>query len=175
MKTLKYIGIIIAIIVAIFIFSFVRSCNDGFGYQAGSGLGSLVDIGHEKYKSKYLAQYVDTFFKIYPKYRVDSGDFTIKNMTSSYDFLHLTNIHFDNYPKETYCVQWSGTGFISVRFAYNYEINEEVVENPRNDRLISDSIKDRMTQRLRTEVLDRIDSIISKSKDSTVAIDTSSL
>lgn len=168
-KILGFIGLAILIAFGIFVFSFVRSCNNGFGYQAGSGLGSLVDIDKEKYKSEYIEKYVDTFFKVYPQYLPTPGDLA-QSMTSGYEFLNLTNIYFDKYPRETYCVQWSGTGFISVRFAYNYETREEVIENVRANSIVADSTKERMTKRLRFEVLDKIESIISKSKDSTIAI-----
>ena len=168
-KVLGYIGLTILVVFGIFVFAFVRSCNNGFGYRAGSGLGSLVDIEKEKYKSEYIEKYVDTFFKVYPQYLPTPGDFA-KSMTSGYEFLNMTNIYFDKYPKETYCVQWRGTGFISVRFAYNYETGEEVIENVRTKSIIADSTKKRMAKRLRVEVLDKIDSIISKSKDSTIAI-----
>ena len=168
-KILGYIGLTILVAFVIFVFPFVRSCNNGFGYQAGSGLGTLVDIDKEKYKSEYIEKYVDTFFKLYPQYLPTPGDLA-KQMTSGYEFLNMTNIYFDKYPRETYCVQWSGTGFISVRFAYNYETREEVIENVRANSIIADGVKERMTKRLRTEILDKIDDIISKSKDSTIAI-----
>ena len=172
-KILAYIGLTIligfGISILVFVFSFVKSCNNSFGYQAGSGLGSLVDIDKEKYKSEYVEKYVDTFFEVYPQYLPTPGDLA-KSMTSGYEFLNMTNIYFDKYPRETYCVQWSGTGFISVRFAYNYETREEVVENVRANSIIADSVKERMTKRLRTEILDKIDSIISQSNDSIIAI-----
>ena len=172
-KIFGYIGIVILITIfggaIYFVVSFVKSCNHGFGYQAGSGLGSLVDIDKEKYKSEYVKRYYDTLLKIYPKYKPLPGDLA-KNMTSGYEFLNMTNIYFPDYPNETYCVQWNGTGFISVRFAYNYVTNEEVIENVRANSIISDSVKDRMTKRLRVEILDKIDSIIATSKDSSEAI-----
>lgn len=168
-KVLSFITLVILLVLGIFAILFVRSCKNGFGYQAGSGLGSLVDIDKEKYKSEYIEKYVDTFFKIYPQYLPASGDLA-KSMTSGYEFLNMTNIYFDERPRETYCVQWSGTGFISVRFAYNYETREEIIENVRANSTIADSIKERMTKRLRIEVLNKIDSIISKSKDSAIAI-----
>ena len=172
MKAIKILGLVVLVVfgaVAIALIIFVRACNDGFGYRAGSGLGSLVDIDGEKYKSEYLEKYVDTFFTAYPRYKPRSGDLT-ESMTSGYEFLNLTSIYFDSYPRETYCVQWSGTGFISVRFAYDYEKGEEVIENERANAMVADSIKQRMTKRLKTEVLSRIDSIISKSADSSIAI-----
>ena len=73
-KILGYIGLTILVAFGIFAFAFVRSCNNGFGYQAGSGLGSLVDIDKEKYKSEYIEKYVDTFFKLYPQYLPTPGD-----------------------------------------------------------------------------------------------------
>ena len=168
-KILGTIAVIILIAAGIFVFSFVRSCNNGFGYQAGSGVGSLVDIGDDRYKCEYMQKYVDTFFKIYPQYRPTAGDLA-KNMTSGYEFLEMTNIYFKKYPNETYCVQWCGTGFVSVRFAYNYQTNQEVIENVRANSIIPDSEKERMTKRFKNEVISKIDSIISKSKDSLIAI-----
>lgn len=134
-----------------------------------SGIGSLVDIDEEKYKDEYLMKYVDTFFKIYPQYKPVPGDLA-KSMTSGYEFLNMTNIYFNKYPRETYCVQWSGTGFVSVRFAYNYEKNEEVIDNPEANAIVPQQEKERMAKRFRFEILDKIDSIISKSKDSVIAI-----
>ena len=170
MKVLKYLGyliLLIFVVIAIFIYQFL---NGNF-YQAGSGLGSLVDIDNEKYKSEYVKKYAEFFLKANPQYLTTQDD-PAKAMTSGYEFLEMTNINFEKPPKEIYCVQWSGTGFISVRFAYNCETREEIVENTRENILIPDSTKERMTKRLRIEVLDRIDSIISKSKDSLIAIDS---
>ena len=165
----KILLLIIIIGCTCFIIRFIKSCNYGFGFQAGSGLGSLVDIGNEKYKSEYVKKYAEFFLKANPQYLTPKDD-PANAMTSGYEFLEMTNIYFDKYPKEIYCVQWNGTGFISVRFAYNCETKEEVVENRRENVLIPDSTKERMTRRLRVEVLDKIDSIISKSKDSVNAI-----
>lgn len=160
--------LILAFVIIAIVWFFVE-LNRGFGYKAGSGLGSLVDIDNEKYKHEYVAKYLDSFFKVYPYCMRDSGDY-IKPMIRGYEFLNLSNIYFRTHPRETYCVQWSGTGFISVRFAYDYENGIDVFENERAGALIADSVKQRMTTRLRTEVLDKIDSIIAKSADSTVAI-----
>lgn len=148
-KILGFIALVIFGSVAIYSIIFVRACNNGFGYQAGSGLGSLVDIDNEKYKSEYIEKYVDTFFKVYPRYKATADD-VAKQMTSGYEFLNLTNIYFNTYPREIYCVQWSGTGFISVRFAYNYEKGEEVIENLRANAIVADTLKQRMTKRLET-------------------------
>src|SRR5687767_8546450 len=126
----SFIGWTVLIAIIILIISFVRACNNGFGYRAGSGLGSLVDIGGEKYKHSYLQKYADTFFVLYPQYKVPASDPT-ESMTSGYEFLDLTKFYFNERPKEIYCVQWEGTSFISVRFAYNYETGQEVLENIR--------------------------------------------
>jgi len=168
-KVFNIIGLTILTALIIIIISFVRSCNSGFGYQAGSGLGSLVDIGGEKYKHSYLQKYADTFFLIYPQYKVPKSDPTT-NMTSGYEFLNLTKFYFDTKPREIYCVQWEGTSFISVRFAYNYETGQEVLENTREKVYVDKMQKQRMTKRLRNEILDKIDSIISKSQDKDSAI-----
>ena len=169
MRVLKIFGVVLFSALCVFVFAFIKSCNNGFGYKAGSGLGSLVDVGGEKYKSEYLQKNADTFFTIYPEYKPLAGDRT-NEMTRGYEFLNLTSIYFKHYPTETYCVQWSGTGFISVRFAYSYERNEEVLENTRDNVIVPESEKERMTKRFKTEVLARIDSIIAKSKDSIMAI-----
>jgi hypothetical protein len=168
-----YIGVATILIIfggaTFFFITFVQSCNNGNLYQAGSGVGSLVDIEKEKYKSEYLKKYADTLLKHYPQYNPLPNDI-LKSMTAGDDVLDITNIYFSKYPKETYSVQWSGTGFISVRFAYDYEKGEEIIENIRKNSIIGDSVKERMTKRFRIEILDKIDSIISKSKDSINAI-----
>jgi len=172
MKSMKIggiIGLIVLGIILIAVISLVRACNSGFGYQAGSGLGSLVDIGHEKYKAEYLKRYADTFFRLYPQYKVPNGD-PSEYVATSYDFLDMTKFYFNSNPQETYFVQWEGTGFISVRFAYDYRTGQQVLENPRNKVFVSEKEKERMTNRLRFEILDRIDSIIAASKDKDSAI-----
>jgi hypothetical protein len=165
----RTIGLTILIIMAIIFIQLFRACHDGFGYRAGSGLGSLVDIGDEKYKDSYLKQYADTFLILYPQYKVPENDPAVY-MTEGYEFLNMTKFYFDKEPRETYCVQWEGTGFISVRFAYNYESKEVVLENDRDKVFVDEHEKQRMTKRLRTEILDRIDSIIAKSADRDSAI-----
>ncbi|MEO8769107.1 MAG: hypothetical protein ABI402_03450 [Ferruginibacter sp.] len=163
-KIISYLGILFFVIFVIYIFLFIKSWNNGFGYKKGARLGALVNIEDEKYKSKYVQQYADSFFKVYPQYLPTPGDLA-KTMTQGYEFIPLTNIYFDKYPRETYCVQWDG---ISIRFAYNYETSKEIITSATSK--IAASITERMRKRLRTEVLDKIDSIISKSKDSVVAI-----
>jgi hypothetical protein len=160
-------AVLIAVIALIIVF--VRACNNGFGYQAGSGLGSLADIGNEKYKHSFLKKYSDTFFVIYPEYRVPASDPT-ERMTSGYEFLDMTKFYFSETPKEIYCVQWEGTGFVSVRFAYNYETGVEVIENRREKVYVAEDEKERIAKRLRVEILDKIDSIIARSKDKDSAI-----
>ena len=46
-RILNFLSLTIFGFVVFFIFSFVRACNTGI-YQAGSGLGSIADIGDEK-------------------------------------------------------------------------------------------------------------------------------
>lgn len=168
-----YIGITILLFVFgtvfYFIVSFVKSCNNGFGVQPGSGIGSLANIEQGKYQDEYIEKYVDSFFKIYPQYKPVPGDLA-KSMTSSYEFLKMTNFYFEKYPRETYCVQWRGTGFISIRFAYNYQKNEEVIDNSKANMQVSSDEKRRIKTRFTNEILNKIDSIISKSKDSSIAI-----
>ena len=74
----------------------------------------------------------------------------------------MTKFYFDKPPKEIYCVQWQG---IDVRMAYDVDRNEMIIENPRNNVYIDKAEKERMSKRLRLEVIDKIDSIISKSPD----------
>ena len=59
---------------------------------------------------------------------------------------------------------------MQFRFAYNYETGQEVLENTREKVYADEHEKERMTKPLRVEVLDRIDSIIAKSKDRDSAI-----
>jgi hypothetical protein len=171
MSIFKIIGFSIAVVIGValvFVFLFVRACNKGELYQAGSGVGSLVDIDKEKYQSDYLQKYADTFFKAYPKYKLSPEQEQLRHSTS--EVLDLTDIYFDEHPKEIYSVQWSGTGFISIRFAFDCENFQEITENTRLNSIIADSVKERIEKRFRKEVLNRIDSIISMSKDSTEAI-----
>ena len=60
-----------------------------------------------------------------------------------------------------------GTGFISLRFAYNYQNGQEILKNTRD---VNEFEKQRMTKGSRVEVPDRLDSIIAKSKDRDSAI-----
>lgn len=173
-RTLSYFGGLILVILALIAFVFVRTCNNGFVYRAGSGVGSLVDIADEKYKCEYLQQYVDTFFGIYPQYKLPPGN-SAESVIGDDNFMHLTTIYFDNSPRQTYFVQWCGTGFVSVRIAYDNQKKDFIVENIRENVVVTDSIKKAMTKRFKTEVLDKIDSIISTSKDSANAILTSHL
>ena len=168
-RIFMFIFFAIVISAIVFLSKIKKSFDSGDFYQAGSGLGSVFDISKEKYKSQYLQKYADTFLRVYPHYKPTSADYAT-SMTSGYEFLDMTNIFFENYPMETYCVQWTGTGFISIRFAYNYEKNQAVIENTRENLTVPDNEKERMAKRFRSEVLDKMDSIISKSADSIVAI-----
>lgn len=169
MSTVKVFTYFVLIIFVIVVFLFGRACENGFGYQAGSGLGSLADIENEKYKCEYLQQYADTFFSIYPQYKLPAGN-SAETMIVGDNFMNLSAIYFDIFPGETYFVQWCGTGFISVRMAYNNQMRKPIVENVRADAIVADSTKERIAKRFRTEVLNKIDSIIAASKDSTNAI-----
>jgi len=137
--------------------------------MAGTGLGSIADIDSTKYKDEYYIKYADTFFKSFPEYKKPDS-ISGSNQASTYDFLNLTPFYFDKSPKEIYYVQWEGTGFISVRFGYNLDKQEEVFENPRNQTFIDEQEKLRIKQRFRHEILDKIDSLISVSKDKDSAI-----
>jgi hypothetical protein len=173
-KILSYFGWVILIILALIAFVFVRAWKNGFGYGAGSGVGSLVDVADKKYKCEYLQQYVDTFFSIYPQYKLPSGN-SAESMIDGDNFMHLTSIYFDSYPRQTYFVQWCGTGFVSVRKAYDNQKREVIIENLREGVVVTDSVKEMMKKRFETEVLAKIDSIISTSKDSANAISKFSL
>jgi transposase len=54
---------------------------------------------------------------------------------------------------------------IDVRIAYNVDRREVIIENPRHKIYIKESEKQRMSRRLRTEIIDKIDSLIEISKD----------
>jgi hypothetical protein len=87
----------------------------------------------------------------------------------------LTKFYFNEEPRQVYYVQWEGTGFISVRFAYNYRTEQTVLEDERDEVYVDEREKQRMAHRLRTEILGRIDSIIEKSADRDSAIFVSPL
>jgi hypothetical protein len=148
---------------------FIKECNEGFGYVAGTGLGSLADIDSSKYKSEYYIKYVDTFFKAFPQYKKPDSIFG-GNQANNYNFLNLTAFYFNKVPKEIYYVQWEGTGFISVRFSYDLERQEEISEYPRDKSFVEQQEKNRIKNRFKKEVLDRIDSLINISKDRDSAI-----
>lgn len=137
--------------------------------QPGSSIGSIVNIEKEKYKDEYLKKYSDTFFKVYPQFKPLHGD-RAKSTFEGYEFLKITYFYFNKSPRETYGVQWSGTGYVSIRFAYNYEKNEAVIENSNIDSIILVKERNRISLRFRNEILDKIDSIISNSSDSVIAI-----
>ena len=163
-KTFNYIGLTIVIAFLLVIIFLLKTCENEFGYQAGTGLGSIADIDSTKYKDEFYIKYVDSFFKLFPAYKKPDSIYG-SNQASSYDFLHLTPFYFNKKPKEIYYVQWQGTGFISVRFGYNLDRHEEIFENPRNETDIDEQEKLRIKNRFRHEILDRIDSLISVSKD----------
>ena len=165
-KIFGYIGLTILIVVIVSVILFVRSCNNGELYQAGSGLGSVTTVENYKYQQQYYGKYADTFLRIFPKYQVPKED-PSANMTSGYEFLSMTKFYFDTLPKEIYCVQWQG---IDVRMAYNVDRNEMFIENPRNNIYVDKTEKDRMSKRLRIEVIDKIDSIIANSVDKDSAL-----
>ena len=173
-KTSTYGSIGSAIFISIFISSvflvtsFIESCG-GFYYEAGSGVGSLVDIDKEKYKTEFLEKYTDSFFKTFPQYKPTQADSGNSLISDSSVFMPSI-FHFLKNPNEAYCVQWNGTGFISIRYAYNYDRNELIIENTRTKTVVADSEKLRIEKRFRSEILGRIDSVISKSKDSSIAI-----
>lgn len=165
-KILGYIGLTVLIVFIVLVILFVRSCNNGDLYQAGSGLGSVTTVDNYKYQQQYYKKYADTFLKIFPKYKISKDD-PSAYMTSGYEFLNMTKFYFDKSPKEIFCVQWQG---IDVRMAYNIDSNEMIIENPRDKVYIDKIEKERMSKRLRIEVIDKIDSIIANSVDKDSAL-----
>ncbi|MCM5530246.1 hypothetical protein [Parasegetibacter sp. NRK P23] len=160
-KILGYIGLTILIVFVVFVILFARSCNNGGLYQAGSGLGSVTTIENYRYQQQYYEKYADTFLAIFPEYKVPNDD-PSAHMTSGYKFINMTKFYFDKSPKEIYCVQWQG---IDVRMAYNVDRDEMIIENPRDKVYIDKTEKERMSKRLRAEVIDKLDSIIANSVD----------
>jgi hypothetical protein len=165
-KILSYIGWTILFVILVSIFLLWRACNNGDLYQAGSGLGSVTRIDKYKFKSTYYERYADTLLDKFPKYRVPNDDPSIY-MTQGYEFLNMTKFYFDKSPKEIYCVQWQG---IDVRMAYNIDSNKSIIENPRNNILVPTNEKERMRNRLQTEIIDKLDSLIENSVDKDSAI-----
>jgi hypothetical protein len=162
-KKLTYI--LWTLLIAIILFAIVRAHNSGFGYGR-QGLGSIAYIDSTKYKDEYYIKYVDTFFKYFPTYKKpDSISGSI--LVSSYEFLNLTPFYFDKNPKEIYYVQLDGG--IYVRFGFNIDKQEEVFENSNNPSS-DEQEKLRIKERFRHEILDKIDSLISVSKDKDSAI-----
>jgi len=165
-KIFGYIGLTVLIVFIVLVIPFVRSCNNGDLYQAGSGLGSMTTVDNYKYQQQYYEKYADTFLAKFPEYRVPKDD-PSAYMTSGYEFLNMTKFYFDKSPKEIYCVQWQG---IDVRMAYNVDRNEMIIENPRDKVYIDKAEKERMSKRLRAEVIDKLDSIIANSPDKDSAL-----
>ncbi|MBS1632289.1 MAG: hypothetical protein JST10_06910 [Bacteroidetes bacterium] len=165
-KILGYIGWTILIVITVFAILIWRACNNGDLYQAGSGLGSVTTVENYKYQQNFYEKYADSFLIKFPQYKVPKDD-PSSYMTSGYEFLNMTKFYFDKSPKEIYCVQWQG---IDVRMAYSVDRNEMIIENPRNNVYIDKSEKERMSKRLRTEVIDKIDSLIANSVDKDSAL-----
>ena len=166
-KILSYIGLTILIVLFIGVILLWRACNNGELYQAGSGLGSLTHIDKYKFKSAYYKRYSDSLFNKFPKYVVPKDDPSFY-MTQGYEFLNMTKFYFDKSPREIYCVQWEQG--INVRMAYNVDSNNSIIENPRKNIIIPNFEKDRMRNRLRTEIIDKLDSLIENSADKDSAI-----
>ena len=126
----------------------------------------MTTVENYKYHQNFYEKYADTFLLKFPQYKIPNDD-PSAYMTSGYEFLNMTKFYFDKSPKEIYCVQWQG---IDVRMAYNVDRNEIIIENPRNNVYIAKSEKERMRRRLRTEVIDKIDSLIAYSLDKDSAL-----
>ena len=128
-KILGYAALTVFIVTSVLIFLFIRACNNGDLYQAGSGLGSVTRIDKYKFKSEFYEKFSDSLFSKFPEYKVPKDDPSLY-MTQGYEFLGMTKFYFNKTPKEIYCVQWQG---IDVRMAYNLEDNKEIIENLRNN------------------------------------------
>jgi hypothetical protein len=165
-KILGYIVWTILIVILVFAILLWSACNNGGLYQAGSGLGSVTTVENYKYQQNFYEKYADSFLIKFPQYKIPKDD-PSAYMTSGYEFLNMTKFYFDKSPKEIYCVQWQG---IDVRMAYSVDRNEMIIENPRNKVYIDKSEKERMSKRLRTEVIDKIDSLIANSVDKDSAL-----
>ncbi len=169
MKVLKVAGYTIFALLAVIIIAGIfldNALKGGKVYQAGSGLGSVTSLEIYKYRQEYYEKYADTFLMKYPQYQAPKDD-PSTYMTSGYEFLNMTKFYFDKLPREIYCVQWQG---IDVRMAYDIDNNEMIIENPRAKVYIDQVEKERMRKRLRTEVIDRMDSIIAASADKDSAL-----
>jgi hypothetical protein len=165
-KILGFVALTISAIIVILFILFLRALTNGDLYQAGSGLGSVTTVENYKYEQNYYQKYADTFLLKFPQYQVPKND-PSATMTAGYEFLNMTKFYFNKWPREIYCVQWQG---IDVRMAYNVDENEIIIENPRNNVYIDTAEKERMSKRLRTEVIDKIDSIIANSRDKDSAL-----
>src|SRR5258705_3525294 len=145
------------------ILSFVSIlCGCYYYGEPGSGLGSVATLEHYTYEGKYYAKYADIFLLKFPQYKVPIED---TSLASGYEFLNMTKFYFDKTPKEIYCVQWEGTGFIEVRLAYSIDKRKDIIENKRDNLFVDESEKQRIGNRLRHEIIDKIDSIINSSED----------
>jgi hypothetical protein len=165
-KILAYIAFtFVGIIVIVFILT-IKSLYNGDLYQAGSGLGSVTSVENYKYDQDYYQKYADSFLLKFPQYQVPKDD-PSTTMTAGYEFLNMTKFYFNKPPREIYCVQWQG---IDVRMAYNVDNNEMIIENLREKVYVDKAEKERMSKRLRTEVIDIIDSIIENSADKDSAL-----
>jgi hypothetical protein len=161
-KIFGFIALAFFIICAGLIFLFIKACNDGELFQAGSGLGSVTRIEKYKFKGNFYEKFSDSLFKKFPEYKVPKDDPSFY-MTQGYEFLRMTKFYFDKSPKEIYCVQWEQG--IDVRMAYNVDSNKTIIENYRNKQIIEKSDKERMKKRLKIEIIDKLDSLIENSTD----------
>jgi hypothetical protein len=163
-KISGYTALTIFIVISVLFFLLIRACHNGDLYQAGSGLGSVTRIDKYKFKSEFYEKFSDSLLSKFPEYRVPKDDPSFY-MTQGYEFLNMTKFYFNKTPKEIYCVQWQG---IDVRMAFNVDDYKEVIENSRNNVFVPRDEKDRMRKRLQTEIIDKLDSMITNSvyKDS---------
>lgn len=125
----------------------------------GSGLGTNATVEVEKYKTEYRRKYGDSLKSIYTELQVpDSTNPLSKGMS----FLNMQPFHLTEPPEEIYYIQWSGTGFIEVRMAYDLERNSWIDSDTTNSK--------RIKQRFENEILSKIDSLISISVDKDSAV-----
>ncbi len=151
-------------LVCILILVLSTSCN---WYSAGSGLGSVVDLSGTKYKSKFYAKYTDSLYKYFPQYKRPDSVAT-SGLESNYSFLNLSAFYFNSPPEEIYYMQWEGTGFESIRFAYDITHHRDIYES--TDLEVSEEEKQRIEKRFRETILHKLDSLIGKSVDKDTAI-----
>jgi hypothetical protein len=151
---MKKILLIVSLVLLLF-----SSCDTNYYGAPGSGLGTVASIDAGTFNTNYRRQYGDSLIANNKRFQIpDSLDF----INVGYDFLNLQPYHLSSHPQEIYYIQWSGTGFIEVRIAYDV-VNKQTIQA---DTATSNRIKNRF----KNEILNKIDSLIEKSPDRDSAI-----